>query len=51
MGNRSIITLVCSDCKARNYSKTRNKKGHTQKIEASKFCPFCRKHTVHKETK
>jgi large subunit ribosomal protein L33 len=48
---RDIITLVCSECKNRNYTTTRNKKTMTEKLELSKFCPSCRKHTQHKETK
>ena len=48
---REIITLQCSECKRRNYSSTRNKKKQTEKLETRKFCPSCRKHTAHKETK
>jgi len=48
---REIVTLQCADCKRRNYSTTRNKKTKTEKMELKKFCPFCRKHTVHKESK
>jgi len=48
---REIVTLHCTDCKRRNYSTTRNKKTQTEKMELKKFCPFCRKHTVHKESK
>jgi large subunit ribosomal protein L33 len=48
---REIITLACSVCKRRNYSTTRNKKKQTDRLESSKFCPFCRKHTPHKEVK
>jgi large subunit ribosomal protein L33 len=48
---RDIITLACSDCKNRNYTTTRNKKTMTEKLELKKFCPSCRKHTPHKETK
>jgi large subunit ribosomal protein L33 len=48
---RDIITLACSDCKNRNYTTTRNKKTMTEKLELKKFCPSCRKHTQHKETK
>ena len=29
----------------------KNKKKHKNKIELSKFCKFCRKHTTHKEIK
>ena len=48
---REIVTLHCIDCKRRNYSTTRNKKTKTEMMELKKFCPFCRKHTVHKESK
>ena len=48
---RDIITLQCSDCKERNYSVTKNKKKHTERLETKKFCRRCRKHSVHRETK
>jgi large subunit ribosomal protein L33 len=48
---RDIIMLQCTQCKRRNYSTTKNKKKQTEKLELSKFCPFCRKHTPHKEVK
>jgi large subunit ribosomal protein L33 len=48
---REIITLQCPDCKNRNYSTTKNKKTTTGRLEFSKFCNTCRKHTAHKETK
>ena len=42
---REIITLQCNDCKNRNYSTTKNKKKHTERLETKKFCNSCRKHT------
>jgi len=48
---RVIITLECTACKERNYSTTKNKRANAEKLELSKFCPSCRKHTNHKETK
>jgi len=48
---RDIIALACLDCKRRNYSTTKNKKKTTERLEFSKYCRFCRKHTAHKETK
>ncbi|OGX32414.1 MAG: 50S ribosomal protein L33 [Omnitrophica WOR_2 bacterium RIFCSPLOWO2_12_FULL_46_30] len=48
---RETITLECSICKNRNYTTTRNKKKNQDKLSISKFCPFCRKHTEHKEIK
>ncbi len=49
--NRSIISLECTVCKERNYSTTKNKRKSQDKLELSKFCPRCRKHTAHKEGK
>ncbi|OIP24862.1 50S ribosomal protein L33 [bacterium CG2_30_37_16] len=49
--NRPVIALACTECKNRNYSTTKNKKNTTDRIELSKFCPFCRKTIAHKETK
>ncbi|MEW6456228.1 MAG: 50S ribosomal protein L33 [Acidobacteriota bacterium] len=48
---REVITLQCSQCKRRNYSTTKNKKKHTEKLELKKYCKFCRAHTIHKEIK
>ena len=48
---RDIITMACTDCKNRNYTTTKNKKTTPDKLELKKFCPSCRKHTNHKETK
>jgi large subunit ribosomal protein L33 len=48
---RNIITLACNECKRRNYSTTKNKRTMQNRLELKKFCPFCRIHTVHKETK
>ena len=48
---REIITLACGECKRRNYTQTKNKKLHTEKLEVKKYCKYCRKHTAHKETK
>jgi large subunit ribosomal protein L33 len=48
---RVLITLACSECKHRNYTTTKNKRTTPDKLELSKYCRFCRKHTAHKETK
>jgi large subunit ribosomal protein L33 len=48
---RDIIILACTDCKNRNYTTTKNKKTTPDKLELKKYCPTCRKHTTHKETK
>ena len=48
---RVKITLACSECKQRNYNTIKNKKNDPDRLEMNKYCRFCRKHTVHKETK
>lgn len=47
---RIQVTLACGECKNRNYMTTKNKK-RTERQEARKYCPTCRKHTAHKEVK
>jgi len=48
---RDIITLGCQACKRRNYTTTKNKRSTPNKLEFKKYCPFCKSHTPHKETK
>ena len=49
--NRPVITLACTECKDRSYSTTKNKKNDPNRIELRKYCPRCRKHTLHREAK
>ena len=48
---RVKVTLACTECKQRNYNTMKNKKNDPDRLEMNKYCRFCRKHTVHKETK
>ena len=48
---RDKIVLACEDCKERNYNKTKNKRLHSERVAYRKYCPRCRTHTQHKETK
>lgn len=48
---RTRITLECTECKQRNYNTTKDKKTHPDRVETKKYCKFCQKHTLHKETK
>ncbi|MFO7296061.1 MAG: 50S ribosomal protein L33 [Clostridia bacterium] len=48
---RVNITLACSECKQRNYNTTKNKKNDPDRLELKKYCKFCKKHTVHRETR
>ncbi|MBR1925771.1 MAG: 50S ribosomal protein L33 [Clostridia bacterium] len=48
---RTNITLVCTECKERNYDTNKNKKNDPDRMEIKKYCSRCKKHTVHKEGK
>ena len=48
---REPIQFQCTECSRINYSATKDKKKHPDRIEVKKFCPFCRKHVLHKELK
>ena len=48
---RDKIMLACTQCEERNYATDKNKRLHPGRVERRKYCPRCRGHTVHKETK
>ncbi len=48
---RQRITLKCASCANESYRTEKNKKSTTERLELNKFCPKCRKSTLHKETK
>lgn len=48
---RVKVILRCEECKQRNYFTVKNKKNTADRLERMKYCPFCRKHTKHVETK
>lgn len=48
---RPVITLACSECKERNYTTQKNRRNDPGRMELKKFCPRCRTHRVHRETK
>ncbi|MDP9148530.1 MAG: 50S ribosomal protein L33 [Myxococcota bacterium] len=47
---RTKIALACEQCQSRNYRTTR-KSDQRGQLALKKFCPSCKRHTVHKETK
>ena len=47
---RVKITLVCGECKQRNYDTVKNKKNDPDRLELKLFWKFCRKHRLHKES-
>ena len=48
---RVKVTMACTECKQRNYNTVKNKKNNSEKKKKKKYCPFCNKHTAHRETK
>ena len=48
---RNAVTSACTECKSRNYQTNKNKKNDPDRLEFNKYCRFCKKHTLHKETK
>ena len=48
---RVNILLACTECKRRNHATVKNKPNTTGRVELKKFCPWCRTHTVHRETR
>jgi len=48
---RDLVILACEECKNRNYTTTKNKRKHPNRVEFKKFCSTCRKHVIHKQTR
>lgn len=49
--DRYSLTLKCTECGEENYLTSKNKKKHPDRLELNKYCPRCKKVTVHKEKK
>jgi len=48
---RTVITLECTECRERNYVSEKNRRNDPSRLELSKYCPRCRTHRPHRETK
>ena len=48
---RVKITLAFTECKQLNNDTYKNKKNDPDRLEMNKYCRFCKKTTLHKETK
>ncbi|CAM2920429.1 50S ribosomal protein L33 [Dellaglioa sp. BT-FLS60] len=44
------VALACIVCGSRNYIVAA-KPSRTERLEVNKFCKYCNKHTLHRETK
>lgn len=51
MSQDNLIKLECTVCHKINYYSQRNKKKLKNRLALKKFCPWDKKHTLHKETK
>ncbi|MFC1944331.1 50S ribosomal protein L33 [Chloroflexota bacterium] len=50
-GSRIIIHLACTECRERTYTTSKNKKNDPDRLGLKRYCPRCRSHTLHRETK
>lgn len=54
---RNYVALECTVCKSElglskeNYFVEKNKANTPERLELKKYCPTCKKHTIHKEKK
>jgi len=51
MSQDNMIKMECTVCKAVTHHSHKNKKILKERLELSKYCRFCKKNTLHKETK
>jgi len=48
---RMVVTLACTECSERNYTSQKNRRNDPSRLEIKKYCPRCRVHRDHRETK
>jgi len=48
---RPKITLACQECKHRNYITKKNRRNDPDRLDLKKYCPNCRCHQPHRETR
>jgi large subunit ribosomal protein L33 len=48
---RVVISLACTECKERTYTTEKNRRNDQTRLELKKYCPRCRCHRLHRETK
>ncbi|MBI2049735.1 50S ribosomal protein L33 [Candidatus Roizmanbacteria bacterium] len=50
-GSRVLVGLICEVCGSQNYVTEKNKVNTIEAIKLKKYCPHCKKRTIHKEKK
>ncbi|MGZ5406684.1 MAG: 50S ribosomal protein L33 [Aeromicrobium sp.] len=48
---RPKITLACTECKERNYITKKNRRIDPDRLDIKKYCPRCKTHQTHRETR
>jgi large subunit ribosomal protein L33 len=48
---RPKVTMACTVCKERNYVTTKNRTTQRDRLELKKYCPRCKGHQAHRETR
>ena len=48
---RDSVVLRCTECNEENYLTEKNKKNDPERMELNKYCPKCKKVTLHKQKK
>lgn len=44
------VPLICSECDSRNYH-VKKEKSSPERLQLKKYCPKCKKTTIHKESR
>ena len=48
---RIKFSFKCTKCGHINYTSSKNPRNTKDLVELMKYCPFCKKHVLHKEIK
>jgi large subunit ribosomal protein L33 len=49
--DRVVAEMACTECRNRNYVTSKNRRNDPDRLELRKFCPRCRGHHLHRETR
>jgi len=50
-GDREHVSLACVTCRDRNYNTRKNRRNDPDRLELRKYCPRCRSHELHRQTR
>ena len=49
--DRILVALACNECRERSYHTEKNRRNDPDRLTLKKYCPRCRVHTEHRETR